>query len=139
MKNLWTLLAFSLISGISQASPRTTYLECDFTEPFITLNIDLVKKRVTATSFNYENPANPSQPGTIVIAERIQVSGIGSNPYFKNAKISGPAGLIATISYSGEASNGMSDGIYPYDITWTKLGLNTGACTSNLLKTKEQK
>ena len=138
MKNLITTFAMILIAGSAQAA-KTTHLTCDFTEPFVTLNVDLVKKSVTATSYNYENPKNPGKPGTILISNDIRIEGIGANPKFQNAKIYASDGaLILTVSYSGAASNGMSDGIYPYDARWEALGQNTGACESNLLKAQEQ-
>lgn len=138
MKNLIALCALTLIAASAHAG-KTTQLKCDFTEPFVTLNVDLVKKSVTATSYNYEDPSNPGQPGTVLISNDVKISGIGANPKFKNAKIYAADGsLILTVSYSGEASNGMSDGIYPYDARWEALGNNTGACESNLLKAKEQ-
>lgn len=138
MKKLIALSALTLIAGTVHAA-QTTQLACDFTEPFVQVNVDLVKKTVTATSYNYEDPANPGKPGTILLSNNIRVTGIGANPKFKNAKIYGADGkLILAVSYSGEASNGMSDGVYPYGATWTALGRNTGACESNLLKAKEQ-
>jgi hypothetical protein len=126
-----------LLWSHSALAATTTHFECYFTEPFITMNIDLQKRVVTATSYNYNDPneQNPTSPATITIAENIKVKGIGSNPRFRKAKILKENGeLIAVIKYEGDASDGMSDGVYPYGVMWTQLGQNTGACVSNLLK-----
>jgi uncharacterized membrane protein len=126
-----TAHAANATSPASTAAP-TTSLNCQFTEPFFSLDFDLVTGVVTKTEPDWENDA--AQTITTVVARNVRVVTDSSDPFLPKYVVNKEDGsLLAELVMNMQGSNGMSDTVYPFEIQFvTDLhGKQWGGCSSN--------
>lgn len=122
-----TLLMSVLISASALAS-TTTKIDCTFTEPFLSVEIDLQKKTAVRVEPDWENDVNKMK--RTVISKNIQVVIDSSDLFLPKYKVNDSKGkLIMELSMNMNGSDGMSDITYPFSAVMG--GDFWGGCVSN--------
>ena len=109
----------------------TSKLNCGFTEPFFSLEIDLAKALITRTEYDWDDKDPNSDYITTTVAENIKVEVDNSDPFLPKYALKTQDGeVFANILMNMAGSDGMSDIIYPFDIRYSDYW---GGCTSDLI------
>ncbi len=109
------------------AAPKTTSINCVFTEPFFSLDFDLKKREVSLTEPDWKHDAGKTV--TKVIAKGIRVRTDMSDPFVPSYTVLTSTGKVfAVLTLDVQGSDGMSDVISPFSIKYAKM---FGGCSSN--------
>lgn len=125
------ILASLILGSIFARAQGTEVLTCPFTEPFFTLEIDMVKKEVRRISYDWDDVDPKSDFITEVIEKNISVASDLSDPFLPKHQILKATGTVfAEIKMDMQGSDGMSDITFPYSIVYDEMH---GGCDSNLI------
>lgn len=123
------LAATILMSSLANAQ-ATKVLECGFTEPFFTLNINLETREIQRIDPDWNNGGGGTV--TTTIATNINLKPDFSDPLLPQYKVIGQDGaLIANITMDMQGSDGMSDITFPFTIIFDGM---YGGCSSDKIK-----
>ena len=122
----------TLLIATSANATKTQELECFFTEPFLTLTIDLEGKSVTQTEPDWDNDA--SQTKTTTIATGIKITVDSSDPFLPKYTVKKASGeMIVELVLNMKGSDAMSEITYPFDAKYALPDYDNlwGGCTSD--------
>ena len=124
-------LAFLLTTLLSTASfAHTKTIECSFTEPFFSIEVDLVKGNV----FKTEPDWNSEDGGSLrtLVATEVKLVSTSTDPLLPSFNLVGKDGsLVLDMTLNFQGSDGMSDHMYPLDAMY---GHMWGGCETDQLK-----
>ena len=122
-----SIFAFAFILSIGAAQAES--FECSFTEPFISIKYNTATQKLTVKNEMEGTPADITTGVTYTIASSKKF-------LLKSSK----GQLLATLVLNNKGSDGMSDFVYPYEITSPLGGPGAnggvGGCSSSALKAK---
>ncbi len=126
---LLTLTA-GLVFAAQAANAQTTQIECSFTEPFYSIEVDLKKREVTMIEPDWESDGTKTV--TKVIGQNIAVKVLKADPFLPKFQIlDGDKSVILDLTMNMAGSDGMSNRTYPLE---AKHGRMIGGCSTNLIK-----
>ncbi len=122
------VIALSLMLSMSlYAEEKTSTLECSFTEPFFTLDINLNERTIHKTEPDWNG--DPSKTITTLINEDVSLVSDFSDPLLPKYEITSTKGeAIMSLVLNMSGSDGMSDIIFPFDARYGELW---GGCSSD--------
>lgn len=131
MKRVLTVLAVACWgSTVMAASVGPKVIECNFTEPFFDLKLDLQKKVLIKNEPNWDEGGDPTKTSVVAKNLDIEVVPVGQSVQIK-AKRKGETLLSLSLNYAG--SDGMSEVVSPYSAEYSEKGHDGklyGGCAS---------
>ena len=124
MNKLFFLCSLGL--AVLAQSANADIIRCEFTEPFYSTEYSMDQQSLTITGVE-------ASDAKVIKNVSFQIKGAGVFDLIgKDGKV------IQELRLTNKGSDGMSDAVYPYDVTW--FGMQSfanngiGGCTSNFLR-----